>query len=310
MTKSETLTFETLYHELPQIDSEDPEFIAQLLEEAGNLCLSSAQPLTLGNLLRKAKEIACKENDDFYRNHYHLLLSLLEPGFEVLRWIPKNIPGLDIEISLLRLTDYVKPSPSLGFSLLGWERAIEIIEAVPDLAYELRQKPVKPAMALLDFGDERKFVAVILDEDYPKVLKNSLGEDESKIAWKVSDIVGPRVIATTDGLIVERFLDELSLERLLDHPDIVGGALGIALLKTHRLGISYNDRFDRGHVKLNPKTRKVSLIDWSSAKEDGNYKVDILHAIHQIRTWYETEPEKRQTALKSFAKSYIANTQV
>src|SRR3989344_5235682 len=152
MTNGEIVTFNTLYHELPEIDNEDPEFLIQLFEEAGNLCLSVAQPLTVENLLRKAKRIAVKEFDDFYRNHYHLLLSLLEPGFEVLRWMPKNIPGLNIETSLSRLNDYVNPSPSLGFSLLDWERAVEIIEAVPDLADELRQKPVKPSMTLLDFG--------------------------------------------------------------------------------------------------------------------------------------------------------------
>lgn len=306
MTNSEAITFSTLYHELSQIDNEDPEFLMQLLGEAGNLCLSVAKPLTVENLLIKAKKIAIEEFDDFYRNHYHLLLSLLEPGFEVLRWMPKNIPGLDIETSLSRLNDYVEPSPSLGFSIIGWERAVELIEAVPDLADELKQKTVKPAMTLLDFGDERKFVAVILDEDSPKVLKNSLGEDEGKIARKVSGIVGPEVISTGDGWIVEKFLDELSPEQFLDHPDLVGTALGIALLKTHSLGISYNDRFDRGHVKLNPKTKKVSLIDWSSAREDGSTQVDIEHAVHQIRTWYKTAPEQQQTALKSFAKGYKA----
>jgi len=308
MTKGEFVTFNTLYHELPEIDNEDPEFITQLLVEAGDLCLSTGKPPTLINLLRSAKRIAVREYDDFYRNHYQLLGSLLEPGFEVLRWMPKKIPGLNIETSLSRLTDYVEPSPSLGFSMLGWERAVEIIEAIPDLADELKQKPVKPAMTLLDFGDERRFVAVILDEDSPRVLKNSPGEDENRIARKVSGIVGPEVISTGNGWIVEKFLDELSPEQFLDHPDFVGGALGIALLKTHSLGISYSDRFDRGHVKLNPETRKVSLIDWSSAREDGKAQDDIVHAVNQIKTWYKTSPEQQITALKSFAQRYKAKT--
>ena len=308
MTSSEVITFNTIYYELPEIDNEDPEFITQLLVEAGDLCLSTGKLLTTGNLLRSAKRIAVKEYDDFYRNHYHLLLSLLEPGFEVLRWMPKDIPGLNMETSLSRLTDYVEPSPSLGFSMLGWERAVEIIEAIPDLADELKQKPVKPAMTLLDFGDERRFVAVILDEDSPRVLKNSPGEDENRIARKVSGIVGPEVISTGNGWIVEKFLDELSPEQFLDHPDLVGGALGIALLKTHSLGISYSDRFDRGHVKLNPETRKVSLIDWSSAREDGKAQDDIVHAVNQIKTWYKTSPEQQITALKSFAQRYKAKT--
>lgn len=299
------ITFQTLYHELPQIDNEDPELVLDILLAGKRKCEERGLPLDMLHIIKGANWAT---RDPEYRKefrlgrHDHLRLSLCEPGFEVLRWFPRYAERLGVDIQIARLLDYVQPSVLMGMSLVYWNNALRIIEAIPEVRDNLKERDQKPGLTLLDYGAERGLVALIDDHEESFVIK-SAREAEEPIARKVSGIVGPRIIASSEDWIAEEFMHQKSPEQFLSQPEVVGAALGVALRKTHGLGISYNDRF-RGHLKINPQTYRVSLIDWSNAKEDGEIRGDLGRAVHEIKSWYKEDLQAQVEALRAFAQRY------
>ncbi len=296
------ITFDSLYHQLPDIDNEDPEFLIDLFEDAKNNCIKNEKPLNIFYLFKEAQHILFQMKRDELHSHWHLLVSVTEPGLEVLRYFPQIAKKIDFEIDFEPLGDYVNPSVMMGFNINHWNRASRIIKQNPELARELKQMEEKPQMHLLDYGDERGLVAAIVCDKFQLVVKNAF-QGEEKIAKKVAGIAGPEVRYSNNDWIIEDLIDTCSLEHFKNRPEMVGRVLGVALRKTHDLGIAYLDRFDRGHVKINTKTGKVILIDWSSAQENGDKKIDIINAVSIINLWYEEREEKIE-ALKNFKLGY------
>ncbi|OGD81451.1 hypothetical protein A3A54_01610 [Candidatus Curtissbacteria bacterium RIFCSPLOWO2_01_FULL_39_62] len=305
MATGEQLTYADIYNENPEVLDEDPEFLLDLFQDAVNKCKETGQPVTLKNVFYQTKVALFAMDRQEYHQHYPLVLSLTEPSIEILRWFPPLAEKLRIEFDLKPLWEYVVPSVTLAFNIHLWNSAHNIIESVPELAKRLKAKEEKPPMTLLDYGDERGLVAVIIDEESGVVIKRTLHDGEESIAKKVAGIVGPEVIESNNNWIVEKFIGGIAAEELaIEHPDIVGAAFGVALRKTHFLDLAYLDRFDRRHLLIDPKTNKVSLVDWSSAKENGNQFEDIRNAVATMKKWFASDQQYLLVALKNFRTTY------
>jgi len=305
MATGEQLTYADIYNENPDVLDEDPEFLLDLFGDTVNKCKEIGQPVTLKNVFYQTKVILFAMDRQEYHQHYPLILSLTEPSIEILRWFPPIADKLGIDFELKPLWEYVEPNVTMAFNIHLWNSAYSIIESIPEFAEKLRMKENKPPMTLLDYGDERGLVAVIIDEESSVVIKRTLHDGEESIAKKVAGIVGPEVIESNNKWIVEKFIDGIAAEELVaEHPDIVGAAFGVALRKTHFLDLAYLDRFDRRHLLIEPKTNKVSLVDWSSADENGNQFEDIKNAVATMKKWFASDQQYLFVALKSFRAAY------
>lgn len=304
----ERFTFAGIYNEIPEVDNEDREFMLDLFADAVKRCEERKQPQTLKNIFSQAQRILIQMGAAEYRQHYSLMVSITEPSIQIFRWFPPIAEKLGIEIDFKPLWEYVEPNVTMALNIHLWNRACAIIEGVPEFAQTLKTKVKKPQMMLLDYGDERGLVAAIIDDETKLVIKGTVGPDEERIARKVAGIVGPSVVYSNQNWIVEELLDGIPVENFIHtQPEIVGAVLGVTLGKTHNLDLAYLDRFDRGHVLIDPQTLKVSLIDWSSAEEFGDKSQDLKNVVRTIRTWYDSDNESIVKALKSFKAAYIKN---
>jgi len=302
---NEQLTYSDVYYENPDVLEENPEFLLNLFGEAVNVCREKGRPITLKNVFYQTQVLLGEREYDTYNQHYALLLSLSEPSIEILRWFPNIAEKLGMEFELTPLWEYVDPDVMLAFNIHHWNSAYNIIESVPGLAERLKVREEKLPMTLLDYGDERGLVALIIDGDSSLVIKKTMHSKEEGIVKKVARIVGPEIIESTNGWIVEEFIDGIPAQKLVaDHPDIIGGAFGVALKKTHALDLAYLDRFDRRHLLIDPKTKKVSLIDWSSAEENGDQNKDIRNAVTTMKKWFASDTESLLLALNNFRIAY------
>ena len=301
----EPLTPKSIFEEIPDVDNEDLEFMVGLFSKAVDACNGKGVPVDLRNVFSQARNLMSKMSLEERRAHHPLLISITEPSIQIFRWFPKVANILEIPVKFLPLWEYGEPDVTMAFSIDIWNGLYEHLETFPELSNRLKALKKKPTISLLDYGDERGLVCGIIGEGANLVVKGTVHPNEQVIAKKVAGIIGPNVIDSNRDIIVEEFLDWGTVESLKHHPNLVGTALGVALRKTHALGLSYGDRFDRGHVRVNFETGKVLLIDWSSASEIADKNDDIKRAVWTLKHWFGLDKNSYIEALKNLKAAYM-----
>jgi len=286
-----------LFNELPHIDEEDPEFMYELFYRAKEVCDTDGGEVSGIGLLRAARRLSQTEFRDSFRYsehkhnpaRYQLGLSLLEPGVEVMRYLPRIAQrlGVNADREFKPLWEYVDPDFMTRLDFVHWNVASQILDDLPELEEELRTMDSKPQLKLYQTQNTHGLTAEILGNSIQIGLRAIIDEHDLPNAQQFDGNLGPRIINTTDKWIIEERPDLTRIE-LYDRfdtrqPYLYGNILGSALSQIHDTGYSYNSNL-HDQVYIDPKNNKIKITNWCQARQNGETESDIEMAkkiLHQ-----------------------------
>ncbi len=299
------ITFQTLYNELPEIENENSEFILDIVLAGKKICQDEGWEPNMTNLLRGSKYAAIREfrPDISKREHLHLYLGLIEPGFEAFRWFPKFARMAGVEINTDRLLDYANPSLLMGMDIKTWDKAIQIIETLPHLSETLRKEEDKKELNIFSQKNGNGIGLSLTNDGETLYIKSVVSQTEEEILRKVNGVSGPEIIETNNGTYVEKINNQTVGQGVFTNkPEILGTALAIALKKTHALGITYNTQ--DLYVYIDNETGRAFLNNWGNATEENNFGTDIVNAVNTLKNIYSRDTDQMFTSIKAFVKNY------
>lgn len=303
------ITFQTLYNELPDIDNENSEFILDIVLAGKKICLDEGWEPNMTNLLRGSKYAAIREfgPDITKREHLHLYLGLVEPGFEAFRWFPKFARMAGFEINTDKLLDYANPSLLMGMDIKTWDRAIQIIESLPRLSETLKKEESKRELNIFSQKNGNGVGLSLINDNETIYVKSVVSQTEKEILEKANGVSGPEIIEISNETYAEKNNNQIVGQNLLlDKPELLGTALAVALKKTHALEITYNN--PDLYVYIDNETGRVFLNDWRNATEENNFGADITNAINKLKNIYSSNKDQMFISIKAFVKTYTLET--
>lgn len=290
-----------LYNGLPDIEGVDPEFMFDVFYRAKEVCDKKGIDPSGWELLKTAKYLSMTEFRDEFRSHdqpiHQFGLSLIEPGLEVMRYLPQIAQrlGMNTEREFKPLWEYVDPDFMMRINFGHWNKVSQILDDLPQLADKLHTMEDKPAFFLLGRITEHGLVANILGNNIQLSLRANLDEHDVPNALHFSGNLGPEVMEVTDKWILEQYMDFPRIEEYdmftTREPHSYGTLLGSAVKQIHNTGYSYNASF-YGNIFADPEKNRVVVRDWCNARYDGKTIDDIKRAKALLRERYLRELER------------------
>ena len=275
-----------LFDKLPHLDDVDPELMFDIFHRGKELCIEEGVELTGFHLMHFAKRAMLTDFRqvlwDASRNDAmnQLMVSLLEPGLEVMRYLPRIAErlGLNVDREFKPLWEYIEPDFMTRLMFPHWNIVSHMLDDLPQLTEELSLMPEKPTFNLIGNQKDHGTTATILGDNIKLSIRGNLDEHDVLNAVKFAGNLGPEILATTDRWILEEYFDYPKIESYDMHATqdsfTYGTLLGSALSQIHKSGYSYNSSlYDR--VSVNPATNQLHITDWCYAREDNDTEKDF-----------------------------------
>ena len=301
-----------LYEEMPHLDEVDPEFMFDVFFRAKEVLEEQEIEVDSFNLLRCAKRLAVTDFKKEFMTHsppmHQFHLSLIDPGMEVLRYLPRVTQRLGINPNreFKPLWEYVEPDFMTRLNFGHWNKVSHILDDLPELAEELRTLEEKPMFFLVNKITDHGTVGNIIGKDFAVSVRANLDEHDVPNALHFSGNMGPKVLQVTDKWIVEQYFKFPFIEEYdqfeTSESFLYGNLLGAALRRIHNEGYSYNASL-RQNVFIDPTSNNLHVRNFCDARKDGNFEGDLINVKNLLREKYlqdVTVPLDRNTYLSSY----------
>lgn len=272
-----------LYQELPLVENFDREIMFDIFARAKQACIEEGKEIDFVNIFANAKLLALRELKGSAVDNpsqHHFLLSLVDPGLEVMRYFPNIAQRLEIntEREFAPLWDYVNPDLAVRLKFKHWNYISRMLYDLPELKSQLLALDIKPALRMHNTQNKHGLSVSIRGEGFAVGVRGNIDEFDLPNAEKFAGSLGPRVFYSTNEWIVEELLDYPTAETYdlftTRESGVYGNLLGQALNQIHRQGYSYNSSLNKA-VRVNPESGNIYVTNWCNARPDNQTSGDL-----------------------------------